>query len=103
MSSRSEARNQRSTAATAHVAIAVLAAIAALFIQVSWQADFDPLAKNAWRPNAALAIALATAWLLWTAWVHVAIARSRGAAFVSRRRLVGRALLDLLVAAVAGA
>jgi hypothetical protein len=104
MSPRTEKHHERPRAVAAHIAIAGLAAVAALFIQIAWQADFNPVSKQAWRPNAALAIILATAWLLWTAWTHTAIVRSRGNASTSdRRRLLGRATLDLLVAAVSGA
>src|SRR5438067_1669621 len=87
---RSQTQNEPPRAAAAHGAIAGLAAIGALFIQISWRADFDPITKHAWQPHAALAIVFATGWLLWTAWVHAAIVRSRGAASVARSRLLGR-------------
>jgi hypothetical protein len=103
MSPQSIAPPRRPKTAAAHLAIAVLATTGAMFIQVAWGADFDPITSSSWRLPAALAIVFATVWLVWTAWLHAKIARSPGESWMSKRRMISRAAVNLLVAAVAGA
>ena len=88
----------------AHYAIAALSLLALIIVQTNWDALFVQSAIETWPIYIAVLILAATAWLLSTAWLHLAIARQRSRPLAPQPgRAALHAVTDLLVAASATA